>query len=151
MYRSSEENVSRRTSVRYHVTGYVTSCLPHCCVSDKESLITESGKLHTLDLLLTRLKAQNHRVLIYSQMTRMIDLLEVSNQNNRSNKRVKRYQLKPRLPPPHSQYSTGITQVIREAVSTNQLQTFHTVAFQKILQIITLIFISIHHRRFWPP
>lgn len=46
-------------------------------LSDKESLITESGKLHTLDILLSRLKAQGHRVLIYSQMTRMIDLLEV--------------------------------------------------------------------------
>lgn len=45
--------------------------------SDKESLITDSGKLHALDLLLTRLKSQGHRVLIYSQMTRMIDLLEV--------------------------------------------------------------------------
>ncbi|CAB1339812.1 unnamed protein product [Coregonus sp. 'balchen'] len=45
---------------------------------DKETLITDSGKLHTLDLLLCRLKAQGHRVLIYSQMTRMIDLLEVS-------------------------------------------------------------------------
>lgn len=37
----------------------------------------ESGKLHTLDVLLSRLKSQGHRVLIYSQMTRMIDLLEV--------------------------------------------------------------------------
>uniref|UniRef100_A0A8C1DI57 Chromatin-remodeling ATPase INO80 n=1 Tax=Cyprinus carpio carpio TaxID=630221 RepID=A0A8C1DI57_CYPCA len=45
-------------------------------IPDKESLITDSGKLHTLDLLLTRLKSQGHRVLIYSQMTRMIDLLE---------------------------------------------------------------------------
>ncbi|XP_037541716.1 chromatin-remodeling ATPase INO80 [Nematolebias whitei] len=45
-------------------------------IPDKESLITESGKLHTLDILLNRLKAQGHRVLIYSQMTRMIDLLE---------------------------------------------------------------------------
>ncbi|KAF3849702.1 hypothetical protein F7725_019421 [Dissostichus mawsoni] len=42
----------------------------------KESLITDSGKLHTLDILLSRLKNQGHRVLIYSQMTRMIDLLE---------------------------------------------------------------------------
>lgn len=38
----------------------------------------ESGKLHTLDVLLSRLKAQGHRILIYSQMTRMIDLLEVN-------------------------------------------------------------------------
>ncbi|TRY56987.1 hypothetical protein DNTS_023907, partial [Danionella cerebrum] len=45
-------------------------------IPDKESLITDSGKLYTLDLLLTRLKSQGHRVLIYSQMTRMIDLLE---------------------------------------------------------------------------
>ncbi|XP_016889326.1 chromatin-remodeling ATPase INO80 isoform X2 [Cynoglossus semilaevis] len=45
-------------------------------IPDKESLITESGKLHTLDILLSRLKVQGHRVLIYSQMTRMIDLLE---------------------------------------------------------------------------
>uniref|UniRef100_A0A673NI14 Chromatin-remodeling ATPase INO80 n=1 Tax=Sinocyclocheilus rhinocerous TaxID=307959 RepID=A0A673NI14_9TELE len=45
-------------------------------IPDKESLITDSGKLHILDLLLTRLKSQGHRVLIYSQMTRMIDLLE---------------------------------------------------------------------------
>ncbi|XP_051908900.1 chromatin-remodeling ATPase INO80 isoform X2 [Hippocampus zosterae] len=45
-------------------------------IPDKESLITESGKLHILDILLSRLKIQGHRVLIYSQMTRMIDLLE---------------------------------------------------------------------------
>ncbi|KAM8832897.1 chromatin-remodeling ATPase INO80 isoform 2-T2 [Spinachia spinachia] len=45
-------------------------------IPDKESLITESGKLHTLDILLSRLKSHGHRVLIYSQMTRMIDLLE---------------------------------------------------------------------------
>ncbi|XP_043930139.1 chromatin-remodeling ATPase INO80 [Protopterus annectens] len=45
-------------------------------IPDKESLITDSGKLYALDHLLTRLKSQGHRVLIYSQMTRMIDLLE---------------------------------------------------------------------------
>ncbi|OCT68788.1 chromatin-remodeling ATPase INO80 [Xenopus laevis] len=45
-------------------------------IPDKESLITDSGKLYALDLLLTRLKSHGHRVLIYSQMTRMIDLLE---------------------------------------------------------------------------
>uniref|UniRef100_H3AJK7 Chromatin-remodeling ATPase INO80 n=1 Tax=Latimeria chalumnae TaxID=7897 RepID=H3AJK7_LATCH len=45
-------------------------------VSYKDTLITDSGKLYALDALLTRLKSQGHRVLIYSQMTRMIDLLE---------------------------------------------------------------------------
>lgn len=39
--------------------------------------MTDAGKLNVLDGLLTRLKSQGHRVLIYSQMTKMIDLLEV--------------------------------------------------------------------------
>lgn len=46
--------------------------------SDKETLVTDSGKLSVLDGLLKRLKEEGHRVLIYSQMTKMIDLLEVS-------------------------------------------------------------------------
>ena len=47
-------------------------------VTDKESLVADAGKLFVLDQLLSRLKAEGHRVLIYSQMTRMIDILEVS-------------------------------------------------------------------------
>lgn len=47
-----------------------------CFVPDKESLISDAGKLSVLDTLLAKLKAEGHRVLIYSQMTRMIDLLE---------------------------------------------------------------------------
>ena len=46
-------------------------------MTDRNSLITDSGKLTVLDGLLRKLKMQGHRVLIYSQMTRMIDLLEV--------------------------------------------------------------------------
>ena len=49
-----------------------------CYFADRNSLITDSGKLTVLDGLLRKLKMQGHRVLIYSQMTRMIDLLEVS-------------------------------------------------------------------------
>ena len=45
---------------------------------DKQTLVTDAGKLTVLDNLLKRLKEQGHRVLIYSQMTKMIDLLEVS-------------------------------------------------------------------------
>ncbi|XP_013388979.2 uncharacterized protein LOC106157780 [Lingula anatina] len=45
-------------------------------VPDKETLVTDAGKLSVLDTLLQRLKSEGHRVLIYSQMTRMIDLLE---------------------------------------------------------------------------
>jgi len=40
-------------------------------------LVADAGKLSVLDRLLSRLKAEDHRVLIYSQMTRMIDILEV--------------------------------------------------------------------------
>lgn len=39
--------------------------------------MADGGKLSVLDRLLSRLKAEDHRVLIYSQMTRMIDILEV--------------------------------------------------------------------------
>ncbi len=46
-------------------------------VADKETLICDAGKLQVLDTLLRRLKSEGHRVLIYSQMTRIIDLLEV--------------------------------------------------------------------------
>uniref|UniRef100_A0A2C9KB78 Chromatin-remodeling ATPase INO80 n=2 Tax=Biomphalaria glabrata TaxID=6526 RepID=A0A2C9KB78_BIOGL len=45
-------------------------------IADKESLVSDAGKLYVLDSLLQRLKDEDHRVLIYSQMTRMIDLLE---------------------------------------------------------------------------
>ena len=40
-------------------------------------MVADAGKLSVLDRLLSRLKAEDHRVLIYSQMTRMIDILEV--------------------------------------------------------------------------
>jgi len=43
---------------------------------DKETLVSDAGKLSVLDGLLSQLKADGHRVLIYSQMTKMIDLLE---------------------------------------------------------------------------
>jgi chromodomain-helicase-DNA-binding protein 1 len=38
-------------------------------------LITSSGKMMLLDQLLTKLKKDNHRVLIFSQMVKMLDLL----------------------------------------------------------------------------
>jgi SNF2 family DNA or RNA helicase len=42
--------------------------------------IADCAKLQVLDRLLRDLKAGGHRVLIYSQMTKMIDLLEVDSQ-----------------------------------------------------------------------
>ena len=41
-----------------------------------DRFITESGKLAKLDELLVKLKQEDHRVLIYFQMTKMMDLME---------------------------------------------------------------------------
>ena len=41
-----------------------------------EHLVDACGKLKVLDKLLARLKERNHRVLVFSQMTRMLDVLE---------------------------------------------------------------------------
>jgi hypothetical protein len=41
-----------------------------------EHLITNSGKMILMDKLLPRLKQQGSRVLIFSQMTRLLDILE---------------------------------------------------------------------------
>ncbi|KAF7303328.1 SNF2 family helicase ATPase [Mycena kentingensis (nom. inval.)] len=45
-------------------------------VPDAKRLIYDSAKLARLDLLLQELKAGDHRVLVYFQMTRMMDLME---------------------------------------------------------------------------
>nr|XP_006823398.1 PREDICTED: LOW QUALITY PROTEIN: chromodomain-helicase-DNA-binding protein 2-like [Saccoglossus kowalevskii] len=44
-------------------------------ITDLENLIRTSGKVHLLDKLLTRLHETGHRVLIFSQMVRMLDIL----------------------------------------------------------------------------
>lgn len=41
-----------------------------------EHLIQNCGKMVMLDKLLTKLKERGHRVLVFSQMTRMLDILE---------------------------------------------------------------------------
>lgn len=41
-----------------------------------KDVILDSGKLATLDKLLEKLKSENHRCLVYFQMTKMIDLFE---------------------------------------------------------------------------
>lgn len=45
-------------------------------VPEAKRLIYDSAKLSRLDILLQELKAGDHRVLIYSQMTKMLDLME---------------------------------------------------------------------------
>lgn len=39
-------------------------------------LLETSGKLHLLDKMMVKLREQGHRVLIYTQFQRMLDLLE---------------------------------------------------------------------------
>ena len=41
-----------------------------------ENLISSAGKLVLLDKLLPKLKSEGHRVLIFSQMSRMLDIIE---------------------------------------------------------------------------
>lgn len=43
---------------------------------ENDSLIKSAGKMVLLDKLLAKLKADGHRVLIFSQMTRMLDILQ---------------------------------------------------------------------------
>ncbi|KAF2747726.1 hypothetical protein M011DRAFT_37470 [Sporormia fimetaria CBS 119925] len=48
----------------------------HVQVPSMHRFVSDSGKLAKLDSLLKQLKAEGHRVLLYFQMTRMIDLME---------------------------------------------------------------------------
>ena len=41
-----------------------------------EAIVTSSGKFKLLDRMLTRMKADGHKVLVFSQMTRMLDIME---------------------------------------------------------------------------
>ncbi|CAL1282320.1 unnamed protein product [Larinioides sclopetarius] len=83
LYGSPEMTSARLKQSLYHPqpAGGISAVRPlngwsKIVIPAKETIVTDSGKLQVLDDLLTRLKAGDHRVLIYSQMTRMIDLLE---------------------------------------------------------------------------
>ncbi|CAH8491773.1 unnamed protein product [Schistosoma rodhaini] len=65
------------TSHVYSLSYTVATPLPRSLeLVSRATRISDSGKLTTLDNLLSELKSNGHRVLIYSQMTRMIDILE---------------------------------------------------------------------------
>ncbi|XP_060568096.1 chromatin-remodeling ATPase INO80-like [Ruditapes philippinarum] len=64
------------TGLTVHVIIMLMCILLYYVFSAKEKIVTDAGKLYVLDILLQRLKDEGHRVLIYSQMTKMIDLLE---------------------------------------------------------------------------
>ncbi|XP_052873524.1 chromatin-remodeling ATPase INO80 [Anopheles cruzii] len=72
---------SRAASRKQQLNDHVQASYPphgwsNIIIPDKQTLVSDAGKLAVLDSLLGRLKEQGHRVLIYSQMTKMIDLLE---------------------------------------------------------------------------
>lgn len=50
-------------------------CL-HCLKRSVTIVFCKTGKLQTLDRLLRKLKSEGHRVLIFTQMTKMLDVLE---------------------------------------------------------------------------
>ena len=56
--------------------GSQTAGYNHISVPRMSRFVTDCGKLAELDSLLKQLKAGGHRVLLYFQMTRMIDLME---------------------------------------------------------------------------
>ncbi|XP_068662368.1 chromatin-remodeling ATPase INO80-like isoform X1 [Aristolochia californica] len=91
--RTSESNGPRVPSKPYHLIQEVDSELPVAQPLlqltykifgssppvrnfDPAKLLTDSGKLQTLDILLKRLRAENHRVLLFAQMTKMLNILE---------------------------------------------------------------------------
>ncbi|XP_031426184.1 E1A-binding protein p400 isoform X3 [Clupea harengus] len=52
------------------------ACGPLVCLPDWQALEVDSGKLEALAILLHKLRAENRRVLIFTQMLRMLDILE---------------------------------------------------------------------------
>ena len=48
-----------------------------------DGLVKASGKLDVLDRLLTKLKAKGHRVVIFSQFTRMLDIVDDAKRSDR--------------------------------------------------------------------
>ncbi|KOM40548.1 hypothetical protein LR48_Vigan04g074600 [Vigna angularis] len=91
--RTSDYNGPRKPDAPHHLIQEIDSELPvsHPALQlthsifgtsppmrnfDPSKLLTDSGKLQTLDILLKRLRAGNHRVLLFAQMTKMLNILE---------------------------------------------------------------------------
>ncbi|XP_070494153.1 helicase domino isoform X2 [Chironomus tepperi] len=77
--RNSEQNrneiickeISSKTHLLHPIASAMTTQFP-----DPRLIQYDCGKLQSLNLLLRQLKSDNHRVLIFTQMTRMLDVLE---------------------------------------------------------------------------
>ncbi|KAJ2169652.1 putative DNA helicase ino80, partial [Coemansia sp. RSA 551] len=65
-----------RESVQDWTRPFRSQGLTDIWMPSKDKLIRYSGKMAVLDKLLIRLKQEGHRVLLYFQMTKMIDLFE---------------------------------------------------------------------------
>ncbi|KAI5179736.1 chromatin-remodeling ATPase INO80 [Nematocida sp. AWRm80] len=63
-----------RPQAFYDLNSHLKS--PSIYIPTMERFVSDSGKLLVLETLLPKLKQEGHRVLIYFQMTRMIDLFE---------------------------------------------------------------------------
>ncbi|KAL6133999.1 hypothetical protein ACLB2K_066232 [Fragaria x ananassa] len=91
--RTSDYNGPRKPDTPHHLIQEIDSELPvsHSALQltyrifgscppmqsfDPAKMLTDSGKLQTLDILLKRLRAENHRVLLFAQMTKMLNILE---------------------------------------------------------------------------
>ncbi|XP_014679389.1 PREDICTED: helicase SWR1-like, partial [Priapulus caudatus] len=60
-----------RSACLHAIDSYTSTQFP-----DRRLIQYDCGKLQTLDVLLRRLKVDAHRALIFTQMTRMLDILE---------------------------------------------------------------------------
>lgn len=61
---------------RLCITSFVVSSMKASCVTPGEDVVEAAGKMGVLDRLLDRLKGRGHRVTLFSQYNRMLDIIE---------------------------------------------------------------------------
>lgn len=66
-----QQQVSPKLSLFHPISSHMLTQFP-----DPRLIQYDCGKLQSLDRLLRKLKSENHRVLVFTQMTRMLDVLE---------------------------------------------------------------------------
>lgn len=66
-----EKHMAPKTKSLHQIVSRMNTAFP-----DSRLIQYDCGKLQTLDVLLRQLKVQQHRVLIFTQMARMLDILE---------------------------------------------------------------------------
>ena len=64
------------STMAMHVTSLQPPLSFDIWLSSLHGLLFVAGKLQTMDILLRRLKTGDHRVLIFTQMTKMLNILE---------------------------------------------------------------------------